>query len=355
MSNELLYQIHDDGKIFRYSGSPFWEPLDQNPLTKSIAVGNRDIYQIHKNGDIYKYIGNPNWQPLDDNDASKAIVADGDRLYQIHQNGFVYRYNGGGFRDWKEVDGSSTAKAIAAGGGHLYKIDHSNHIRRFEGPNDWKIIDDNPATRGIMCIDGTLVQIHADGRMFRRNNGDWHPVPQQLLLNQNWDICGPALANHANSSVLAMSSMEYIESFGLMAAFGSTVGICMAAVPDPIGLAKFRCAMAVMGSLAAYAREIVETWKRLREATSSGGGDGSGGGRADVGPHGPLDDYGGGGEPRTRIVDLSGNFIRPDESLLDLSDDQIDQDQNDYIKYLESKILRRNKFLIEILSEIPPP
>jgi hypothetical protein len=48
-----LYQLHNDGTIWRYTGQPCsgiycdgWQKLDNNPKTKMIKAGT-ELYQLH--------------------------------------------------------------------------------------------------------------------------------------------------------------------------------------------------------------------------------------------------------------------------------------------------------------------
>jgi hypothetical protein len=43
-----LYQRHNDGRIWRYTGPPLtgWQELDNNPATTQIAADNGNIYQL---------------------------------------------------------------------------------------------------------------------------------------------------------------------------------------------------------------------------------------------------------------------------------------------------------------------
>jgi uncharacterized OB-fold protein len=75
----LLYQLHNSGKIWKYTGTSVtgWQMLDENPATIAIATNDLDeLYQLHNSGKIWKYTGTPvtGWQMLDENPATIAIV-----------------------------------------------------------------------------------------------------------------------------------------------------------------------------------------------------------------------------------------------------------------------------------------
>ena len=96
-----LYQLHKDGKIWRFTGTPCsgnscpgWQMLDNNTATKAIAADGTRLYQLHNNGKIWRFTGTPctgnscpGWQMIDNNSASKAIVTGSALLYQLHDNG----------------------------------------------------------------------------------------------------------------------------------------------------------------------------------------------------------------------------------------------------------------------------
>jgi hypothetical protein len=65
-----LYQLHNDGMIWRYTGTPCagsacpgWHMLDDNPRTTEIAAGGGHLYQLHD-----------------------------DLFYQLHTDGTIWRY-----------------------------------------------------------------------------------------------------------------------------------------------------------------------------------------------------------------------------------------------------------------------
>jgi hypothetical protein len=74
-----LYQLHNDGSIFEYTGPPLtgWLKLDDNPATTAITATSTNLWQLHKDGSIFEYTGPPltGWLKLDDNPATTAIVA----------------------------------------------------------------------------------------------------------------------------------------------------------------------------------------------------------------------------------------------------------------------------------------
>ena len=70
-----LYQLHNDGEIWWYTGLPCsgdicpgWQRLDNNPKTVAIVAAGVDrdsidfelaLYQLHNDGEIWRYTGPP--------------------------------------------------------------------------------------------------------------------------------------------------------------------------------------------------------------------------------------------------------------------------------------------------------
>jgi hypothetical protein len=56
-----LYQMHGDGTIWRYTGTPMtgWQMLDNNPRARAIVASGGRLYQLHGDGTIWVYTGPP--------------------------------------------------------------------------------------------------------------------------------------------------------------------------------------------------------------------------------------------------------------------------------------------------------
>jgi hypothetical protein len=116
-AGDLLYQLHKDGTIWRYTGTPCcgsscpgWQMLDNNPATTAIPAARAQLFHLHKDGTIWRYTGTPcsgsscpDWQMLDNNPQTSAIAA-ADLLCQLHKDGTIWRYTGTPAR----ADNSST-------------------------------------------------------------------------------------------------------------------------------------------------------------------------------------------------------------------------------------------------------
>ena len=78
-SGEHLYQMHQSGHIWEYTGTPLtgWKLLDNNAETATITASGSHLYQTHKSGLVWEYTGTPlsGWTLIDDKPATVGIVA----------------------------------------------------------------------------------------------------------------------------------------------------------------------------------------------------------------------------------------------------------------------------------------
>ena len=168
-----LYQLHTNGKIWRYTGTPMtgWQMLDNNAATISIVAGGNNLYQLHNTGKIWRYTGVPmtGWQLLDNNAATKAIIAADNNLYQLHNNGKIWKYTGVPLTGWQLLDTNGATVSIVAGGGNLYQLHNTGKIWRYTGIplTGWQQIDNNPAAKAIVAVDNTLYQLHNNGKIWK--------------------------------------------------------------------------------------------------------------------------------------------------------------------------------------------
>ena len=114
---------------------PTWQELDRNPATIQIVASGGNLYQRHNTGRIYRYTGVPftGWQELDRNPATVDIVASGGNLYQRHNTGRIYRYTGVPLTGWQELDRNPATVQIVADGANLYQRHNTGRIWRFTG------------------------------------------------------------------------------------------------------------------------------------------------------------------------------------------------------------------------------
>src|ERR1051325_4268151 len=163
-----LYQLHKDGKIWRFTGTPCagsncpgWQMIDNNPATISIVADGSLLYQLHNTGMIFRFTGTPcngdhcpGWLRLDNNAATKSIVAANGQLYQLHNNGKIFQFtgtpcNGEDCFGWQMLDNNTDTRAIVADTVPL-------------------VIDPLPAAARLRVGTGTvLYQLHKTGKIFR--------------------------------------------------------------------------------------------------------------------------------------------------------------------------------------------
>lgn len=187
----MLYQLHSNGSIWRYTGAPCsgpaclgWQELDNNSRTIAIAGGGRQLFQLHKDGSIWRYTGTPcagtscpGWEMLDNNPQGAAITA-GDQLFQLHKNGSIWRYTGtpcagGSCPGWEELDNNPRGKAIVAAGRQIFQLHNDGSIWRYTNTPcsgascpGWQELDNNPKAGAIAAGDH-LYQWHTDGSIWR--------------------------------------------------------------------------------------------------------------------------------------------------------------------------------------------
>jgi hypothetical protein len=168
-----LYQRHNDGWIFKYTGTPItgWQALDNNPATVEITASGGNLYQRHADGAIFKYTGTPmtGWQLLDNNHATVGLVADGNNLYQRHNTGWIFKYTGTPMTGWQALDNNAATVEITASGGNLYQRHNDGWIFRYTGPpmTGWQPLDNNRATVALAAGGANLYQRHDDGAIFK--------------------------------------------------------------------------------------------------------------------------------------------------------------------------------------------
>ena len=179
-SKGQLFQRHNDGWIWRYTGLPCtgdacpgWERLDNNPNTAQIVAAGNQLFQLHKNGWIWRYTGKPcageacsGWQRLDNNANTAAIVAGGNQLFQLHKNGWIWRYSGtpctgDSCPGWQRLDNNANTIAIVAAATGLYQLHKTGLIWTYTGTPcsgescpGWQRLDNNPKTRAITASSG---------------------------------------------------------------------------------------------------------------------------------------------------------------------------------------------------------
>jgi hypothetical protein len=145
--------------------------LDNNPKTVAIAAAGDQLYQLHNDGWIWRYTGTPcsgnscpGWQRLDNNPKTKAIEAAGNQLYQLHNDGLIWRYtgppcSGNSCPGWQLLDNNSRTRFIALGEPTLNPPAKS--VLAAHGNTDWHIDTANEFLFGKNMSGQQTAQHHA--------------------------------------------------------------------------------------------------------------------------------------------------------------------------------------------------
>ncbi|MET9375553.1 matrixin family metalloprotease [Streptomyces sp. NPDC002992] len=169
-----LYQLHQaSGAIFRYTGTPLvgWQKLDANPATAQLTASGGNLYQRHNTGAVLQYTGTPmtGWQLLDHSPFTAQIMADGNQLYQRHSTGAIFRYTGTPLTGWELLAfAGSGATRIEAGGGVMYQFRLANgEILRHLGGTSWETVDTDLRSLEISVAAGDVYELLNTGEIFR--------------------------------------------------------------------------------------------------------------------------------------------------------------------------------------------
>lgn len=129
-----LYMQRADGSIYRNTSGSLWVKLDNNPASVSIVAAGSSLFQLHDTGAIWRYTGVPctgnscpGWQKLDNNPATVALAVGGlgFDLYQLHASGAVWRWtftpcSGNSCPGWQKLDATGATEIITGPG--LYQV-----------------------------------------------------------------------------------------------------------------------------------------------------------------------------------------------------------------------------------------
>lgn len=215
-AGEHLYKRHDTGAIWSYTpgkpclpnGScPGWQQLDDNPQTVEIIAAGRskpdahELYKRHQDGSIWRYTGSPCsgascWQRLDDNPQTQELTAvvvlsDGvavPLLYQRRVDGVdstIWHYTGPpsgppcrGASCWKLIDDNPRTISIVTNSADLYQLRNDGSILVYNPSTPskgWLLLDKNPRTRHIAAGTRMLYKRHDDGAIWRWATGVCSP------------------------------------------------------------------------------------------------------------------------------------------------------------------------------------
>lgn len=239
-AGEHLYQRHNTGAILAYTPGkpclpnglcPGWQQLDNNPATAEIIAAGRPthkahaLYKRHNDGTIWRYTGSPCsdtscWQQLDNNLKTQELTAavglgsDGvavHALYQRHVDGTIWRYTGppcSGASCWQLIDNNGGTISIVTNSETLYQLRRDGAILAYLPPGSkecddagspgWQLLDKDPRTRQIAAGTRLLYKRHENGAIWswagkccrdERSCPPWHlfyePTMRTIVSTQN--------------------------------------------------------------------------------------------------------------------------------------------------------------------------
>jgi hypothetical protein len=185
-----LYQLHNGGLIWKYTGTPCsgnscpgWQLYDNNPATIQIAASfsSPGLYQLHRDGKIWQSTGTacsgnscPGWTLIDNNPATIRIgaagLSGGAQLVQLHEDGSIWTRSGS---TWVLDDNNPLTTQVVVsttiGGTRLYQLHRDGSIwwQTGAGVPGWTMMDNNPATVQIAAAGQDLYQLHSDGSIWK--------------------------------------------------------------------------------------------------------------------------------------------------------------------------------------------
>ncbi len=311
MDGNLLYQLQNNGNIYRYETvSHTWTLFDSDPFTVSITASGGEVisstgpslWKLRSNGEVLEYtpgaaaIGQP-WRLEDLLNGTIAIVADVGNLYQLRPDGTIWNYVGAPTPSpttgWKLIDaavdaGQPRTKMIAAGGtyidatgtyhhGKVYKLLDNGEIWAWNITDGaWHRLDNNPFTAVIWVQDGWLFQVHSDGTIWRfTSNESWVSVDLDTLIpNLMNSGAGISLTTPGGGSP-APTKAEVQAAVTTILTNGTIIIAAGAAVAGAVGISAAVVGTAAAGAAAATAIALTVVGAGLAIATLATQPDGS--------------------------------------------------------------------------------
>jgi hypothetical protein len=184
--NLSLHQIHRDGSIWRYTGTPCsgwsycpgWQLLSNNPATYDIAASNRGLVQVRTDGSIWGYTGTPcsgwsscpGWQILGNWQSSTTVLNNTNLFVLDDITGSAWQFLNPG---WKHI--GNAAGQLAATDSALFKIAYDKTIWKWTGFGctsssscpSWQLLDNNSSSIRVFTSNTDLFQQHSDGTIWR--------------------------------------------------------------------------------------------------------------------------------------------------------------------------------------------
>jgi hypothetical protein len=213
-SAPYLFQLHFSGSLFQSTGAPCnssgclgWVELDSNLITQIVAAGGTQflcfqtscppnippLVQLHSDGSIWQYTGTPcnstscpGWQKLDNNPAAVKIFgfADGGggtgSIFQLHSDGSIWRYtgqpcSGNSCPGWKNIASAPSAKIImtAETSGRLFVMNNDGSVWELTTSSGWVELNNSSLNISIAASNNGLFRLQSDGSIFYLGSNGW--------------------------------------------------------------------------------------------------------------------------------------------------------------------------------------
>ncbi|KAF3938835.1 Matrilysin [Dactylella cylindrospora] len=162
-----IYQFRGDSSL------PRWELIDDNSRTRQIAAGDGgSLYQRHDNGSIWRYTGpGIRWELAEEHAGATSIAVGGSKLYYLTATGLIWEYTFNSTGTLINlISRDANTKSIYARGSFLLQIKKDSTIWRYSGVphTGWELLDDfKTASSGVVSESGDIYQLSGTGAIQR--------------------------------------------------------------------------------------------------------------------------------------------------------------------------------------------
>ncbi|KAF1968946.1 hypothetical protein BU23DRAFT_246148 [Bimuria novae-zelandiae CBS 107.79] len=176
-----LYQLRSTGQILWYNPSGVWTSIDNNKDTVQITGSNNVLYQRHSDGTIWKYTtSSSSWQQISPASANVLeIYAAADQLYMRRKDGWVARYSGSG-QTWNTIQQPSAPSSVqlaASDSRTLWNLLANGDLVRSEWPytaNGWQIVNQDSTNIAIAVGGEEFYKLQSDGSIVWLDSQEWY-------------------------------------------------------------------------------------------------------------------------------------------------------------------------------------
>jgi len=234
-----LFQLHNTGRLWQFTGAicnaggcPGWILLDSNLIKQIVVAGGYyngqtnnfnipPLVQLHYDGPIWQYTGTPcnatgcpGWRELDRNPAAVQIAGFPDggmgassefpngSIFQLRNDGSIWSYTGTPCNrtdcpGWKQIDFDPNVTGITAATplnrtagtslgtevGRVYKLRNDGSVLELESPFNW-VQRDSSGVASIAAAGNGLVELDGFGAIrFAYDASDCYVCGWQSLNN----------------------------------------------------------------------------------------------------------------------------------------------------------------------------